>query len=69
MNYPTKRRSMLKGIAALLISSVTALRPVQANKEKETKAMESEIDTIYNPPGNGIITGNGVGDFDFLSGE
>lgn len=28
-----------------------------------------DMDTSYAPPGNGIVTGNGVGDFDFLAGE
>lgn len=30
--------------------------------------MEVAIDTTYEPAGNGIVTGQGIGDFDFLAG-
>jgi hypothetical protein len=58
-----ERRMVLQaGFASALVASIPARAGAGA-------IMETPIDTSYTPLGKGIVTGKGVGDFDFLTGE
>jgi hypothetical protein len=62
MQGDIERRMVFIGSAAVLIGHAA---PALARKQrKDIKAM----DTSYTSPGKGIVTGKGVGDFDFLTG-
>lgn len=63
LDRTVERRTMLQGGIGLL---ATAVIP---NKAIAGGTMETPIDTSYTPAGKGIVTGKGVGDFDFLAGE
>jgi hypothetical protein len=57
------RRETIFGAAGLLAA---AAWPVRAEKGA---TMDGKIDTGYTPLGKGVITGKGIGDFDFLTGR
>lgn len=63
-----KRRQILQGGAAIL---TTALGSGMSACAASPKAVigESKMDISHTPAGKGIITGKGVGDFDFLAGD
>lgn len=61
-----ERRELLQAGTGLLVAAMAASAPLRAAKGAD---MQDEIDTSYTPAGKGIITGKGVGDFDFLAGE
>lgn len=62
------RRQFVNMSSAALVVSLAAPMAL-AKRKKDKKAMETEIDTSYSPPGKGTVTGKGIGDFDFLTGE
>lgn len=61
-----ERRELLQNGTGLLVAAMAASLPLRAIRGE---AMEPKIDTSYTPPGKGIVTGKGIGDFDFLTGE
>lgn len=61
-----ERREFLHSGTGLLVAAMAASLPLRAAKGE---SMEAPIDTSYTAPGKGVITGKGVGDFDFLAGE
>jgi hypothetical protein len=68
MTHELERRQMLQGGAGLFVVALASEAPVWASLANATTA-EAAMDTIYTPTGKGIVTGKGVGDFDFLAGE
>ena len=68
MTGTLKRRQMLQGGAVLLTTALAGCKPTNVRKPK-TAIGEQIMDTSYAPTGKGIITGKGVGDFDFLAGH
>jgi hypothetical protein len=63
MQSKIERRILLIGSAAMLIGNAA---PALARKQRKNIKV---MDTTYTPPRKGIVTGKGVGDFDFLSGN
>lgn len=63
-----KRRQVLQGGAMVLTAVLSGGAQARA-KGPETAIGESKMDTNYTPTGKGVVTGKGVGDFDFLAGE
>ena len=63
-----KRRQVLKGVAAALTTVTCGNTAARATRPTVAKG-ESKMDTSYAPAGKGIVTGNGLGDFDFLTGD
>ena len=61
-----ERREYLKSSTGLMLAVLTSGIPTRAIAGD---IMETPIDTNYTPAGKGIVTGKGVGDFDFLAGE
>ena len=68
MTGTLKRRQMLQGVAAALATVSCSDTPTRARTPKATIG-EKTMDTSYAPSGKGIVTGKGVGDFDFLAGN
>lgn len=68
MTGTLKRRHILQGGAVLLAAAMGSATAVHVRKPK-TAIGEKTMDTSYTPAGKGIVTGKGVGDFDFLSGN
>ncbi len=68
MTGTLKRRQVLQGGAVLLTTVLGGAAPAHARKPK-TAIEETTMDTNYTPTGKGIVTGKGVGDFDFLKGN
>ena len=68
MNGALKRRQVLQG-GALLLTTVFSSGAAACARKPETGLGESAMDTNYTPTGNGIVTGKGIGDFDFLTGN
>jgi hypothetical protein len=60
-----QRRTILQGGSGLILAALTTALPASVAKGG---IMEDTINTSYTPPGKGIVTGKGVGDFDFLTG-
>ncbi|MEP4053118.1 MAG: hypothetical protein ABJN22_12825 [Litorimonas sp.] len=63
-----KRRQVLQGGAVLVTTALDAGSPSFANNLKSALG-ELKMNTNYTPIGKGIVTGKGVGDFDFLAGN
>ncbi|MFK7958329.1 MAG: hypothetical protein AB8B96_19705 [Lysobacterales bacterium] len=63
-----RRRQMMQGAAAVLTTMSYGGTPARA-KTPIAAIGESTMDTSYAPTGKGIVTGKGVGDFDFLAGN
>jgi hypothetical protein len=57
---------MMTGGAALLLTGSISAHAAVVGQEV---SMEGKIDTAYAPSGAGRMTGKGIGDFDFLTGE
>ena len=55
-------------MAVVAVGAMAGMQPVHARRKKGVRKMDEAIDTSYTPAGKGIITGKGVGDFDFLAG-
>ncbi|MEP3890312.1 MAG: hypothetical protein ABJN69_07575 [Hellea sp.] len=68
MTRALKRRQILQGGAGLLTTALSSAAPAHARQPK-TAIGELKMDTNYTPSGKGIVTGKGVGDFDFLTGH
>ena len=68
MTVILKRRHILQGGAVLLAAAFGGGISVYARKPKKAIG-DKTMDTSYTPAGKGIVTGKGVGDFDFLSGN
>lgn len=58
-----QRRKVIQAGAAVMLAHAVA-RPAIAQKQAN-----APLDTSYIPIGRSLITGKGVGDFDFLTGE
>jgi hypothetical protein len=63
-----KRRQILQRGAVLLTTLFGSAVPAGATSPKANTG-ETTMDTHYAPSGDNIVTGKGVGDFDFLAGE
>lgn len=63
------RRQLIHIGLGLAIACAVSPRNVHAKQIKGNEMLETEMDTVYEPAGEGIVTGKGVGDFDFLEGE
>ncbi|MGB0907398.1 MAG: hypothetical protein ACPGVT_07885 [Maricaulaceae bacterium] len=68
MSGALKRRQILQGGAVLLTTVLSSGTSAHARKSN-TATGELTMDTNYAPAGKGIVTGKGVGDFDFLAGN
>lgn len=68
MTGKLKRRHMLQGSAALLTTVLASGTPALSKPSKAIRG-DRTMDTNYTTKGKGIITGKGVGDFDFLAGH
>jgi hypothetical protein len=64
-----ERRDMMTGMAAVAVMTFIQPQNAEAKTPKEAPNMETPIDTNYTPARKGIVTGKGIGDFDFLTGE
>ncbi len=60
------RRELLQNGGGLMVAAIATSLPLRA---ATGASMEAKIDTSYTQPGNGVVTGKGVGDFDFLTGN
>lgn len=63
-----KRRQMLQGVAAAL-TTVSCSGTLASARRPRAAFGESTMDTRYAPAGEGVVTGKGPGDFDFLAGN
>jgi hypothetical protein len=64
-----ERRLLIKYSAGLMTAALAGLKPTERVRAKEVPDMKPPIDTVYVAPGQGVVTGKGSGDFDFLAGE
>jgi hypothetical protein len=64
-----ERRSLLGRLGAAAVLPLAFAKPTIAANFEQEHTMTPLIDAQYNPPGNGVVTGKGSGDFDFLTGE
>lgn len=62
------RRQMLQGAAAVLTTMSCSGTTARAIAPRAAIG-ESTMNTSYEPSGKGNVTGEGIGDFDFLAGE
>lgn len=68
MPVDLKRRHLLQGGTALFTTIMTGCTPALEGKT-DTEKGKPKMDIHYAPSGKGLVTGNGVGDFDFLTGN
>lgn len=64
-----ERRSFLGGLGAMTATPLALPKRSNAANFKDVATMTPSVDTHYHPPGKGVVSGKGLGDFDFLTGE
>jgi hypothetical protein len=67
MTRAMNRRLLLQQGGAVALTLFTAGKSAATAGKDEKKA--GPMDRSYTPPGKGVTTGRGIGDFDFLAGE